>query len=183
MKELLLLLNPIVRSFAFPKHPERLATVVELQGWEKAKENPEVRALLQRFGTQVGRQGLGEDVWIGALAKSTKGFYADRKIVIPDIRFTNESDFIRKQMRGEVWGVDRPDFDNGLGANGTHESERDIPLLLHAADYTFINAAPSLAAFQAVVLRGIRNRMAVVKEPKAPPMMDDDARWGRGESQ
>jgi hypothetical protein len=63
-----------------------------------------------------------------------------------------------------VWGVDRPDFDNGLGEQSLHASERDIPLLLHGAEFTFVNAAKSASAFQEVVLRGIKNRMAVVKK-------------------
>jgi len=158
MKELLLRLDPIILDDL------RLAGLVESVGWEAAKGGfPEVRALLQRFGTEVGREGLGEDVWIQALANGTKGFYGnERKIVIPDIRFTNEADFIRR-CHGEVWGVSRPEFDNGLGANGTHASERDIPLLLQGAEYKFVNDTASAAAFSDKVFRMIKNRAAVVE--------------------
>lgn len=155
MKEAMLRLNPIVRTFTFPKHAERLATKVALQGWEEAKKDPEVRQLLQRFGTEVGRQLLGEDVWITALVNNTKGFYGgERKIVIPDIRFPNEAAWIKRV--GELWKVTRPDFDNGIGV--THESERHIPTF--KADYEFVNVG-SKSNFQDVVLRGIKNRMAV----------------------
>jgi len=157
MKELMLILNPMVE---YDQWTGRIAEVVEAEGWEGAKQNPEVRRLLQVFGTEVGRQGLGEDVWIEALAKSTKGFYGnERRIVIPDIRFSNEAAFIRR-MHGEVWGVDRPDFDNGVGT--AHASERDIPILLAGADLKFINAVATKSAFQERVLRVIKNRMVVL---------------------
>jgi len=168
MKELMLVLDPrvdivhrVVRGVnEFDE--VRLSKLVEHVGWEGAKEYAEVRRLLQVFGTEVGREGLGQDVWIEALAKGTKGFYGnERKIVIPDVRFTNEAEFIRR-MHGEVWGVERPDFDNGLGANGTHASERDIPILLRGAEFTFINAAPSAAEFREIAFRGIKNRAAIV---------------------
>lgn len=159
MKELLLRLNPIVDQV----HGSTLAEVVNVEGWEAAKQNLEVRRLLQVFGTEVGREGLGEDVWIGALANGTKGFYGnERKIVIPDIRFTNEADFIRR-CHGEIWGVVRPDFDNGLGVNGTHASERDIPLLLNGAEFVINNLALSASGFKDEVFRAIKHRASVVE--------------------
>lgn len=170
MKALMLRLDPMVGPTTplDNEHPatldswSNLSEVVAEHTWEGAKRLPEVRRLLQVFGTEVGREGLGEDVWIGALAKATPGLYADRKIVIPDIRFTNEADFIRR-MHGQVWGVERPNFDNGLGpANGTHASERDIPLLLQGADLKFTNEAPSAAAFSEQVYRVIKNELCKV---------------------
>jgi len=158
MKELMLILNPCLDNGG------RLSDLYDEGGWERVKETPEGRRLLQVFGTEVGREGLGQDVWIEALAKSTKGFYGnERKIVIPDIRFSNEAAFIRR-MHGEVWGVSRPDFDNGLGVNGTHASERDIPLLLRGAEFTFVNAASSAAEFKDIAFRGIKNRAAIVTQ-------------------
>ena len=160
MKELMLRLDPFIGN----PEQDRLSDSIEHGGWEYAKTDPEVRRLLQVFGTEVGREGLGQDVWIEALAKSTKGFYGnERKIVIPDIRFSNEAAFIRR-MHGEVWGVSRPDFDNGLGVNGTHASERDIPLLLRGAEFTFVNAASSAAEFKDIAFRGIKNRAAIVTQ-------------------
>ena len=160
MKELLLVLDPLVYTRRDGLVQHRLSDLVKAEGWDEAKADPEVRRLMQVFGTEVGREGLGEDVWVEALAKSTKGFYGnERKIVIPDMRCSNEAAFVRS-MHGEVWGVDRPDFDNGVGV--AHASERDIPILLQAADQLFVNAAPSKAAFQDVVIRRIKNRLAQV---------------------
>lgn len=156
MKELLLVLDPYTDA-----DYERLSDLVDAGGWEHAKSFDEVRRLLQFFGTQVGREGLGEDVWIGALAKATPGFYADRKVVIPDVRFTNEAAFIRR-LGGQVWGVERPDFDNGLGVNGTHASERDIPLLLQGAEIKFVNEASSAHAFSEQVYRVVKNQLCKV---------------------
>jgi hypothetical protein len=188
MKELMLVLNPAIPMMPGTKSFDEfgddrfsepdygpyvyLKNLVEDLEWERTKTHPEVRRLMQVFGTEVGREGLGEDVWIKALAESTKGFYADRKIVIPDVRFTNEAAFIRR-LNGEVWGVKRMeprggikgiegwvDFDNGLGANGSHASERDIPLLLQSAEVSFENKGP-LSDFKDAVFRQIKFRMAL----------------------
>jgi hypothetical protein len=141
MKEAMLTLDPVIHVGGLTDPPgpfdfERLRNVVKERGWDGAKKHPEVRRLLQVFGTEVGRNMLGEDVWISALARSVKGFYDDHgpRIVIPDIRFLNEAQFIRR-MRGDVWRVNRPNFDNGVGT--THASERDIPAI--HADATFTN--------------------------------------------
>lgn len=153
MKELLLVLDPIVDQ----EHGNRLSMLFFDGGWEEAKKEPEVRRLLQVFGTQVGRQGLGEDVWIGALASSIPGFYkGDQRVVIPDVRFPNEAAFIHR-LGGEVWRVKRPGFDNGIGV--THDSERYISGLI--VDEEFVNA-DSVDQFKDRVLRYLRNRLAKV---------------------
>lgn len=138
----------------------RLADIVAMVGWDEAKKSPEVRRLLQVFGTEVGRQMLGEDVWIEALVRNTKGFYApsERKIVIPDIRFQNEAQWVRRV--GALWRVTRYDedsmFDNGIGV--THPSERDIPTL--QVDLEFENRG-SKADFKDAVFRRIKFESAL----------------------
>lgn len=162
MKELMLVLDPIVvATYAVGGGgtKRRLSELVASGGWEGAKREPEVRRLLQVFGTEVGRQGLGEDVWIEALVRNTKGFYppSDRKIVIPDIRFQNEASWVRRV--GELWQVFRPDFDNEVGTS--HASERDIGGLV--VDERFLNLG-SKSAFQDTVLRYLKNRLAQLDE-------------------
>ncbi len=136
MKQALYILNPLVQTGV---GVVRVAELVDLEGWEGAKRVPEVRLMLQRLGTNVGRNLLGEDTWIDALTKSIKGFYAsERRMVISDVRFSNEAAWIRR-MRGEVWKVirinpDGSDFDNGVGID--HESERGIAQIW--PDYTFV---------------------------------------------
>ena len=83
----------------------RLALVVDAVGWEKAKDDyPEVRALLQRCGTEAGRDVLGEDVWVNAALASLP---ADRHVVFTDVRFVNEARAIQSRG-GIVIRVERP---------------------------------------------------------------------------
>lgn len=48
---------------------ERYQELVERVGYVEAKKNPEVRRLLQVLGTEVGRQLLGENIWVEAAKK------------------------------------------------------------------------------------------------------------------
>ena len=138
MREALLALDPIVYASTDPLDAgvvERLSDHVEAGGWDEAKKLPEVRRLMQYMGTEAGRKVLGEDVWIEALAKGFRGFYNDEcRIVIPDIRFVNEARWIAR-CGGEVWLVQRPGFDNGVGTG--HASEQEIPQIV--PDVVFVN--------------------------------------------
>jgi len=84
-----------------------------------------VRRLLQKLGTECVRDILGEDAWIQALYKRLldDGVICDccspvewkADVVVTDCRFPNEAEFIGSDdMRGQVWRVVRPNFDNGL---------------------------------------------------------------------
>jgi hypothetical protein len=140
LKSMALALNPIVQRFPFPKHPERLRTLVGLLGWDRAKENSEVRRFLQVLGTEAVRDHLGQDSWVLALEKKLredKVLDSDgepnpgSRAVITDVRFPNEARFIH-DVSGEIWKVKRleysdgaiRDFDNGLGTD--HPSEKFI---------------------------------------------------------
>jgi len=137
LKEMALVLNPII-----PNEPyaDRLYTVVQDQGWDKAKENPEIRRFLQVLGTEAVRDFLGADAWVRALSKRMHeddvfGVTADgvdldphTKIVITDVRFPNEADWVRK-VGGSLWRIVRLNadgsvFDNGIGSD--HPSEKYI---------------------------------------------------------
>jgi hypothetical protein len=96
----------------------RLQEIVDDDGWERAKEVPEVRRILQRLGTEAGREVLGENVWVDA---AFNGVSLDDDIVITDVRFPNEYDAI-KTRDGEVWRVSRP----GVTATNAHVSETAI---------------------------------------------------------
>jgi hypothetical protein len=143
LKSMALTLNPIIRTFTFPKHAERLATLVKLLGWDKAKEIPEVRRFLQVLGTEAVRDHLGQDAWVDALDKKLNddGLTRDSDIVITDVRFPNEAQFVKRNS-GEIWRVKRlvyedgmiRDFDNGLGVD--HPSEKFVDSI--KADHVFI---------------------------------------------
>lgn len=88
--------------------------------WNLAKKNPEVRRLLQRMGTELGRQFFGEDIWIRMLSSRIEGLPA---VAITDVRFWNEADWIKAQG-GIVIRVHRPGTGPILMPNGKpHYSE------------------------------------------------------------
>jgi hypothetical protein len=67
---------------------------------------PEVRRLLQRLGTEAGRDILGEDVWVKAAAVRVHELLKTSNVVMTDVRFPNEADFI--QGVGTLVEVMRP---------------------------------------------------------------------------
>ena len=97
----LLTLNPILENGS------RLNETVQEYGWEIAKAKPEVRRLLQVFGTEVGRDMFGQNFWV---EQAFKGLSSSNNIVFTDVRFPNEANMI-KSMMGEVWRVERPGYE------------------------------------------------------------------------
>ena len=92
-------------------------------GWEEAKDYPvhgdEVRGLMQRWGSEVGRAQIGTNVWVDiverSIAESTCEF-----AVITDVRFPQEAAWVRSQ--GVLWQITRP----GFGAVNAHSSEKPL---------------------------------------------------------
>lgn len=107
-------LNPLVIELV------RYRDVVDQYGYEKAKDHPiygpEIRSLLQRLGTEAGRNVLGQNVWVDAVVADMQ---AGVRYVIPDTRFPNEALAITERMAGEVWRVNRP----GFTPTNSHPSE------------------------------------------------------------
>ena len=112
LKQALYNLNPLVD--VVDDVSCRVADLVDSVGWERAKSSPGVRSLLQRLGTEAGRNVLGQDVWVNALFNTpNKG-----RLVISDVRFPNEAQAI-KARGGLLWRVERP----GFGPANDHMSE------------------------------------------------------------
>lgn len=110
IREGLYALNPIVPDGT------RVVELIDSFGWEHAKTSePEVRALLQRLGSEVGRNLLGEDVWVDLTLKHAPD---GSKIVVTDCRFPNEAAAI-KRLGGQMWRVSRP----GTAPVNAHPSE------------------------------------------------------------
>lgn len=94
LREALYALNPIVSTgdqMIYDHEPKyaRLRYVINIYGWDGYKESNwayEIRQLLQRFGTEVGREILGEDVWVNAIEEELYD-----NVVIPDCRYPNEA--------------------------------------------------------------------------------------------
>lgn len=116
LRDCLYALDPIIYFRADPIEIVRLRSVVDTLGWDRAKTTfPEVRELLQRMGTEVGREILGNDIWVQtALAKVKPG----GKYVITDVRFPNELAAIDK-LGGKLLRIKR----EGYGPVNGHWSE------------------------------------------------------------
>jgi hypothetical protein len=95
MREALMRLNPVINS-------QPLACLVDDYGWDVAKSNPEVRRLLQVFGTEVGREMFGENFWVELAFKQSP----QERVVFTDVRFPNEAQAIIDKG-GQVWRVQR----------------------------------------------------------------------------
>lgn len=113
LKEFLMRQNPTV-MIGDDEH--ELATFVAESSWDTAKQNVEVRALLQRTG-EGAKLALGDSVWLNALllAISQSGYTPENgKIVIPDVRYPNEITPVQT-----MWRVTR----EGVGPVNGHPSE------------------------------------------------------------
>jgi hypothetical protein len=94
-----------------------LQDLVNLVGWDNAKQEPQVRRLLQDLGISA-RELLDENIWITtALGKVNK----DERVVVTDVRFENEA-MMLKLMGGQLWRVKRV----GFGPVNEHVSESEL---------------------------------------------------------
>ena len=109
MRDAIYTLNPYVEG------GNRIVDLVDEYGWDVAKANPEVRRLLQVFGTEVGRNLFGETFWIDQAFKRAEEY---ERVVFSDVRFPNEAQAIQ-QRNGDVWRINRH---NHTPVNG-HKSE------------------------------------------------------------
>lgn len=114
LREFAYQVNPVVLGH-LPGGKGRLRYLVDTIGWEASKEYAEVRELLQRIGTDAGRNVLGNDVWVNAaFARIVPG----TPVVFADVRFVNEAVAIRRRG-GVVLRVERM----GYGPVNDHPSE------------------------------------------------------------
>jgi hypothetical protein len=157
LKDLAVAVNPLVSLSAHdPSVMARLRDLVVPSGlhtgasWETAKKNPEVRRLLQELGTGA-RAILGDDIWVRTAERRILEA-APRPVVVSDVRFPNEADFITRHS-GEVWRIvrlnaDASNYDNGLGIS--HPSEAGVGAItprrvLFARDVEELRAAVVMA--------------------------------------
>lgn len=102
----------------------RLQTLVSEYGWDFVKNTyPDVRRLLQRLGTEAGREILGDNIWVDTALKD-----APEKAVVTDVRFPNEVQAILDRG-GVVIRIVRPSVNPRNG----HPSETALD------DYKFIH--------------------------------------------
>lgn len=113
VRQALLALDPWITG-------ERLSALVERDGWEGAKKDPEVRALLQRMGTEAIR-ALDPDFWVRQGIRAAEAWAGPT--VFTDARFHNELEAIRG-AGGLLVRIDRP----GVGSDprvDAHPSEQE----------------------------------------------------------
>jgi hypothetical protein len=119
LREFLLALNPIITSPVWGEH-RRLTDVINEFGWNGYKESKygkEIRELMQRLGTECGRQLISDTVWIDAALRGVSG-----NVVVTDVRFPNEASAIEDTYDGRVLRVNRP----GVGPANDHPSETSL---------------------------------------------------------
>ena len=116
VREMALAIDPLVRA---QSSVVWLSDAVRIMGWTKAKEEPDVRRLLQRIGTEGGRDILGADVWVGLWRKRVDDWLPGTRVVATDVRFSNEAAEIRSRG-GIIVRIDNP----RLPDDDAHASEQ-----------------------------------------------------------
>lgn len=93
------------------------------------------RDLLRTLGTEWGREYVREDIWVWRarqrIAEAAKA--GASSVAVCDVRFKNELEFIRGELGGQVWWIERP----GTAA-GEHVS--DVSLTAQDCDRIVQNA-------------------------------------------
>lgn len=96
---------------AFADHFKIEAIVKDKLDYDKVfgQKDEKTRVVLQKRGTEEGRDVFGPDIWINILEQWMK-LYASRGIerfIITDVRFPNEVEFIKKKG-GKVIRIESP---------------------------------------------------------------------------
>lgn len=131
-----------IREFLYETAPDYIKLLVDEVGWEKAKQNQAVRELLQNTGVGA-RTVFGEDFWIEQAVRKYKSL---DNVVITDVRFTNEADYIKKYPGSQLWRVKR------IGVNAVNAHVSETQLDGYPVDQIFVNNG-TIADLEAMVLR------------------------------
>lgn len=127
----MMVLDPIIElevpsafSNGYPR-VRRYSDIIKRRGYVEAKKVLEVRRLLQRLGTEVGRDIIGENVWVDITASTIASHLrGGRSVVVTGIRFSNELRMIFQFAGRAIW-VERPDESAASGA-ARHASENGV---------------------------------------------------------
>jgi hypothetical protein len=116
MREALVRLNPVI---TIGGHYTQLKGIVERIGWDNLKTlSPDIRPLMQRLGTEVGRDMFGENFWVDRAMENAE-FY--NNVVFSDVRYQNEADAIV-----EAGGIMIRVVRDGVGPANDHSSENNM---------------------------------------------------------
>lgn len=102
-------------------------TLFEAVGYEGAKEEPEVRALLQRLGTDVMRDIIAEDTWGRLLHEKIRRYQAEgTSVIVTGIRYPSDVEVIHVNG-GIVVEVRRAAYGEEVENLDSHSSEQGLP--------------------------------------------------------
>jgi dephospho-CoA kinase len=117
IREALYRLDPRIRIDEF--NGASLASAVDHMGWEEVKRlSSDARELLQRLGTEVGREMFGDDFWVNQGLIRAK---EHKNVVFADTRYRNEANAIVRSG-GQIWRINKP----GSKPVNNHTSEVDL---------------------------------------------------------
>lgn len=117
LREMLLALDPLI---TYRGCAVLLSSLIKQYGWDEVKRgNTEVRRLLQRLGTEVGRNLISPNFWTDQAEKKINDLLmAEKNVVITDVRFANEAELIHR-YGGKVIKIER----SGVDQVRAHSSE------------------------------------------------------------
>lgn len=115
------------------------------------------RKQLQLLGTEAIRKTFGDDFWLKRMELEISTMQAKYpRVVIPDVRFDNEADWVRSQG-GHIVHVTAP-WETTLSSEATqHASESGV--MMSAEDFAIYNGG-SIADLQKTVVDMIRSVMS-----------------------
>lgn len=133
---------------------------IDVKTVEDCKQHPLVRRVLQYTGTEWGREEDGQDVWVKDLASRVQQLPLKKRIVviITDVRFINEAEWIKKQD-GCLVRIER----EGLKNNDLHQSEVEIDKI-QSPDFRLYNDGKSFVKLNGdvkVLFENIKERYGI----------------------
>jgi hypothetical protein len=128
IREALIRLDPII---AFGEGLRvNLSQALRTMEWNDLKNySTDIRSLMQRFGTEVGREMFGENFWVDLAIKSAENA---EDVVFADVRYPNEAEAV-KAKGGVMVRVTKPD----VGPVNGHISDKALDD--YAVDFTISN--------------------------------------------
>jgi len=131
LHEAMLAIDPIINAGSFGRDDSvftvRYSEAIEDLGYVEAKKIPEVRRLLQKLGTEVGRNMIGEDTWADLMERKTDALRAEgKKVVVTGVRFPNELALFLGQHDAIALWVNRPGVEAPSTGATAHASENSV---------------------------------------------------------
>lgn len=130
LHEAMLAIDPIVEAhgnvYDSTAEGYRYSQLVTAVGYVEAKTDPEVRRLLQQLGTEVGRNMVGENVWVNIMGRKIYDHRAaGHPVVVTGIRFPNEVQMV-SDLSGRALWLERPGVQAPSTGTASHASENSV---------------------------------------------------------